>query len=272
MQQRVVSPTELFCSDAGTPAFHLLAWVGEACGHSTSDEPLLEAAEAMGTLYFAVRCQDDIVDAASNPLWIYLGQALSDRTLSLLFHASGEPSAMMEAWEDINHDFLVAAAVDAQLRTDPAAAWDREAIHMQGRKFLPMTIPLVAVLLRAGRPDDLGAVRAAVECLGIALQLTNDLNGAYTDLDACLGSPFLSHIGVRVGDHDRSDLASTICRAADSGKLAAYRSTIEASLQASLVPAGELPGTCFSRMVTRRMDTLDEVFRRIVLRSLASEA
>lgn len=210
-------PGALFLGPMGTPAFPLLAWVAQATGQGEGED-LDRAAEAMFTLYVAVRCQDDIVDEGRPPERVYLVQALLARGAALL-----HPGVDVEG---ILVDFSVAALEDLALRRDPAASWDPAALLDQGRKYLPMLLPLLSLLHGANQGHEGPALRACVERLSASFQLTNDLVAADLDLAAGLRSPFHAAMGLRPGVHEAGDVEPAIRR--DPQAFGRYCDTVEA--------------------------------------------
>ncbi len=229
-------PGEMFRAPTGTPALTLLLAVSE---ERTGSEGRLLAAEAMLAAYFAVRCQDDVIDAGASVTRLYLQAALSDHALGRLVTLSADPAAMVSAWAALSVDFADAALCDARLRADFSADWSAAELALLGRKYLPMVGPLHALLLAEGRCDQADALRAGVEALAVGLQMTNDLLGERTDLAEGVRSPWLAALGLSPLSHTADDLTPGLRRALQSGALAAWFTRIRASLdeaQALLSP------------------------------------
>ncbi|MFT5683668.1 MAG: radical SAM protein with 4Fe4S-binding SPASM domain [Myxococcota bacterium] len=230
------APGELFCAPTGTPALSLLLAISE---ERTTSAQRLGAAEAMLASYFAVRCQDDVIDAGAPVTRLYLQQALSDHALSCLVRLVPDPAAMVSAWAVLSRDFADAALTDARLRADFSADWSDEAVAMLGRKYLPMVGPLHALMLADGRLEQVDALRAGIETLAVGLQLTNDLLGERTDLAEGVRSPWLAAIGISPLSHTTDDLTPGLRRALQSGALGRYFARIRSALDAAeelLVP------------------------------------
>lgn len=209
--QGAAGPAKLFLSPLGTPAFSLLASV--ACFLPDPEgEEAQTAAEAMLTQYLAVRVQDDLVDEARPVVRSWLVHALLARVGHLLARVSDHPAEMAAAIATLDADFAAAALSDHRLRTAPDPIWTDAAIRLQGRKYLPMLAPVVAILLRAERADVVAPLRVAMERLCTAFQLTNDLLGPDRDLASGQRSPLLSALRLHPGLHGREDVDPAIRR------------------------------------------------------------
>ncbi len=270
LARRASSPQNLFLGPAGTPAFHLLAWVAEAVtGDPAADPGVAAAGESMLCNYVAVRCQDDLVDEVdANPLWTYLAQAFLCRAIRLQVEVSEDPGAFLAVWEEQALRFTETATEDAQLRCDPEARWSPRAIAVQGRKFLPMAAPLTALLVRAGRADRAEDVLETVQRLGLGLQLSNDLVAAEHDVECGLGSPLLSRLGVRAGDHGPADVLPALARAAGDGTLDEYLDLIITSYRSSTEPLADLLGDRLSRHLDGRIAALRDTVVALTTRAV----
>lgn len=260
MAERSTGPERVLLSPLGTPAFPMLAWIEESLGpDSFADREVERAAEAMVLTYLAVRCQDDLVDESwADPTWTYLAETLSSRALGLLVDLSGDPGTFLEARTRQVEDFSEASARDARWRADPATVWDVDAIHLQGRKFLPMAGPLSALLVRAGRADRIPDLERTVTRLGIGLQLANDLFGAADDLDNGLHSTCLGWLGLVPGRADPSALDAALCRGLAEERLQRFFAMIVASYRSSLGPLADLPGARLAAHVDARIEAVTE--------------
>lgn len=260
MAERSRGPERVLLSPLGTPAFPMLAWIEESLGpDSFTGREVERAAEAMVLTYLAVRCQDDLVDESwADPTWTYLADALSSRALRLLVDLCGDPGTFLNAWSRQVEDFSEAAALDARWRADPATVWDVDAIHLQGRKFLPMAGPLTALLVRAGRADRISDLERTVTRLGIGLQLANDLFGAAGDLTDGLHSTCLGWLGLVPGRDDRSALDAALCRGLADERLQRFFAMIVASYRSSLEPLADLAGVRLATHVDARIEAVTE--------------
>jgi radical SAM protein with 4Fe4S-binding SPASM domain len=254
-----------FLGAGGTPAFQLLAWLAEsldpAPGHFAA---LAEAAgEGMLCLYFAVRCQDDRVDEAANPKLAYLEGALTARAIQLLVEVAGDAPAMLAEWEAFSRKFGDAAHRDASMRSADHAVWDDEAIVLQGHKYLPMALPLVALLIAAGRTSDLSAIYQTVERLGVGLQLSNDIYGVERDLATRQGSPFLAALDLEPGRNAPHNLYPSIRRSLRNGTLHKTFELAADALRGGLEPLASLASPRLARHVEQRILELEAAHRRI---------
>jgi hypothetical protein len=185
---------ELFLGPWGTPAFPLLAWVAEGCLDPTDGQPARDAAEAMLAWYLALRCQDDVVDEDAPAERIYLEQALAAHAVGLLVQAAGDAGQMLAVWSRVTTDFAAYALHDARLQARSDSTWSEADLAKQGRKYLPMAAPPAALLIRAGRADQVDRLIDALVRMATGLQLTNDLRGVRRDLAAGLASPYTASV------------------------------------------------------------------------------
>lgn len=251
-------PEQHFLIPTGTPAFELLAWVAEAVLERSDSEPAWQAGEAMLAWYFALRIQDDLVDEGAPRELAFLEQVLAVHATRAMVSAAGDAPAMLAFQDRLVRDFASTAMADARQRAEPDFVWDGVAIARQGRKYLPMAGPLGALLIRAGRGDDLDRLARLVEELSTGLQLTNDLFGAGKDLARGERSPYLAAMGLRPGLHGAADLEPAVRRGVRSGAHQAYQDRIEASLQRSLAVL-PLPSPRLEEHVERRVADLRAV-------------
>lgn len=263
------SYSRFFLGAGGTPAFQLLASLAESLLPEALHSAIPETAgEAMICLYFAVRCQDDRVDEDADPKLTYLEEALLARALRLLAEIAGDASAMLAQWESLTHDFGAAAHRDATFRCDPQARWDDEAIALQGRKYLPMSAPLIALFIAAGRASELPALRLAVERLGLGLQLSNDIFGLERDLDTKRSSPFLADLDLRPGRDTVSSALPGVRRALRKGHFQRIFEQASSALRSGLEPLAHLASPRLSRHVEERIQELETTHRRLSLLAL----
>ncbi len=267
--KRIKRPEQVFLSPMGTPAFPLLAWASESV--LQPDEGVAElAAEAMATLYYAVRIQDDIVDEDLSKRCIYLEQVLEARALLLLGEIAEDSETMLREWCRIAISFNEAAVVDAELRSSATTEWDDDAVALQGRKFLPMVAPLSAIFIRAGLADRLDWLRDTVEHLSVALQLTNDIAGVRHDLETAQHSPYIAALGLVPGRHSEADLLPGLRRSMRTGERTRFINRVSEALDRAAESFAELP---FSRRMLDHIayyhGALGRLHRRSALRALS---
>jgi len=231
------NPIELFVSPTGTPALLLVQWVGEALGCSEARRVL--AGEAMLAAYFAVRVQDDLVDANVPRSRAYLQTTLFALAARRLAELGGD--SVLHHWNQLLVRFSEAALQDAGWRSSPSTPWTPTHIQAQGDKYLPMAGPLIAMAGVAHAE----AIESIVCTLSVGLQLTNDLLGMNTDLQEGVHTPWLGALGFRVGQHTPADRLARFRAAERSGHIEAYLQHIEASFERgreALVAFGCPPG------------------------------
>lgn len=262
--------SKFFLGAGGTPAFQLLAWLVE----SINDAPpnfearAQSAGEGMLCLYFSVRCQDDRVDEGADPKLAYLEGALTARAMRLLVEVAGDADAMLSEWEDFARTFGAAAHADALLRSADHAVWDDDAIALQGHKYLPMAMPLVALLLAAGRASDLPAMYQTVERLGVGLQLSNDIYGVVRDLTTRQGSPFLAELDLEPGRNAPDNLYPSIRRKLRSGNFQRLFEMAADALRAGLEPLAGFASPRLAQHVEQRVLELESTHRRLSIAAL----
>lgn len=217
----------LFVGPEGSPAFVLLAWLGQ--GLELSEASVQRAQQAMLALYLAVRIQDDLVDEGAEPRGAYLQQLLTGTALGWM---SLEP----QDWTRGMGAFVDAALRDLTLRTS-AAPWTEEATALQGAKYLPMALPLVSLAREAGRPELVEPLFELVEALGVPLQLTNDLLGGARDLAEGQRSSYLAILGLDPSRHGVEELGAAERRAWKTGPLRTHLHAIDSALGACEVRA-----------------------------------
>lgn len=262
--------SSFFLGAGGTPAFQLLAWLTESIVPAPRDfdSKAQSAGEAMLCLYFSVRCQDDRVDEAANPKLAYLEGALTARAVQLLVEVSGDAAAMLTEWGTFARDFGAAGHRDAELRSSTDPVWDDEAIALQGHKYLPMAMPLIALLLAAGRASDLPAMYQTVERLGVGLQLSNDIYGVARDLTARQGSPFLADLDLGPGRDAPDNLYPSIRRSLRNGTFQRTFELAAAALRAGLEPLAGLASPRLAQHVEKRVLELEATYRRLSMTAL----
>jgi radical SAM protein with 4Fe4S-binding SPASM domain len=262
--------TSFFLGAGGTPAFQLLAWLAESIDPAPQNwDGLVEAAgEGMLCLYFSVRCQDDRVDEAANPKLTYLEGALTARAVQLLVGVAGDASAMLAEWESFTRKFGEAAHRDAELRSADHSIWDDEAIALQGHKYLPMALPLAALLLGAGRSSALPAMYQTVERLGVGLQLTNDIYGVHRDLATRQGSPFLADLDLEPGRSAPYNLYPSIRRSLRNGKFQRTFELAADALRSGLEPLAGFSSPRLAQHVEQRVLELEANHRRMSMAAL----
>ena len=260
MAERSPGPESLFLSDRGTPAYTMLAWLAESLGdRDLPADAVTAAADAMLLTYLSVRCQDDLVDEAwADPVWTYLAETLMAHAVQLEAQLSGDPTTFLEAWERQVLEFSEAGARDARWRATTDAVWDADAIRLQGYKFLPMAGPLTALLIRAGRAQDVAALVETVTVLGVGLQLTNDLLWAAPDLENGLGSPFLARMGLVPGRDGPAEVRAAFREGMADERMARYFAMIVAAYRSSLQPLAHLSGDRLARHVDLRIVAITE--------------
>lgn len=271
--------SSFFLGAGGTPAFQLLAWLAESIDSADSIDSInptpqdfeartQAAGEAMLCLYFSVRCQDDRVDEGANPKLAYLEGALTARAVQLLVDVAGDAGAMLAEWEAFGRKFGAAAHRDAELRSADHAVWDDEAIALQGHKYLPMAMPLVALLLAVGRANDLLAIYQTVERLGVGLQLSNDIYGVLRDLETRQGSPFLADLDLEPGRNAPNNLYPSIRRSLRNGNFQRTFELAADALRAGLEPLAALASPRLAQHVEQRVHELEANYRRMSMTAL----
>jgi radical SAM protein with 4Fe4S-binding SPASM domain len=256
-------PETHFFGPRTTPAFQLLAWIAESLWEQPKRQPaVISAAEAMVALYMAVRVQDDVIDEGDAPELIFLEHLLTARALTLLVEAAGEPLSILDQWGQVTRDFANAALIDLRLRQNPDAVWTEDHIDLQGLKYLPMYLPLAALMIRGGQSDALDDLRLMIERLAVGLQLGNDLFGAPHDLDTEQRSPYLAALKLVPGLHRRADLAPALARGLRSGAYLRYMDRIELAFDEAQALAPRLPSDRLVCHLRERRDAL----RRVRLR------
>jgi radical SAM protein with 4Fe4S-binding SPASM domain len=262
--------TSFFLGAGGTPAFQLLAWLAESIHPVPEnwDGLVAAAGEGMLCLYFSVRCQDDRVDEGANPKLTYLEGVLTARAVKLLVEVAGDAPAMLAEWETFARKFGDAAHRDAELRSADHAIWDDEAIALQGHKYRPMSLPLAALLLAAGRSSDLSAMYQTVERLGVGLQLSNDIYGVHRDLETRQGSPFLADLDLEPGRGAPYNLYPSIRRTLRNGKFQRTFQLAADALRAGLEPLASLSSPRLAKHVEQRVLELEATHRRLSMAAL----
>jgi radical SAM protein with 4Fe4S-binding SPASM domain len=255
--------SSFFLGAGGTPAFQLVAWLAESIipAPPNFDAKTQAAGEGMLCLYFSVRCQDDRVDEGANPKLAYLEGALTARALQLLVEVAGDAEAMLSEWEGFARKFGAAAHRDALLRSADHADWDDEAIALQGHKYLPMAMPLVALLLAAGRANDLPAMYQTVERLGVGLQLSNDIYGVSRDLTTRQGSPLLADLDLEPGRNAPDNLYPSIRRSLRKGTFQRTFELAANALRSGLEPLAGLASPRLAEHVEERVHKLETTYR-----------
>lgn len=250
--QRVGSPQAHFLGPRATPAFVFLGWLA-----GVADEPALQASEALLATYFAARIQDDLVDDGASPDLAFLLQALTTRGVHLAARASGRPLLLLEHLDRLAVDFAAVALQDLALRKDPVAPWSEGEVADQGRKYLAIAGPFVALLLARGRDGDVERILATWVALSLGLQLTNDYYGAALDLDRGLGSPFLVALGLVPGLHKGHHVAPALLRGLRTREVDAWAGRIHAAFEQAILLSGDGAEGRFRRHVRLRRATLD---------------
>ena len=234
-----------------------------ANGPTNWDSKAEAAGEGMLCLYFSVRCQDDRVDEGANPKLTYLEGALNARAIQLLVEVAGDAVAMLTEWEAFTRKFGAAAHRDAELRSAVHADWDDDAIALQGHKYLPMAMPLIALLISAGRANDLTAMYQTIERLGVGLQLSNDIYGVERDLMTRQGSPLLADLDLQPGSNAPHNLFPSIRRSLRNGKLLHTFELAADALRAGLEPLASLPSPRLAQHVEQRILQLEATYRQL---------
>lgn len=265
-------PEALFLGTAGTPAFEVLAWLGEALALPADHPALNDAALAMLLVYFEVRCQDDLVDEGLPAETVYLELALESRASALLGRVSGDAAEFAPRMVALQQRFCATALWDARKRAEYVTVWEPQDIERLGEKYLPMALPLVALLQGQGRRSDIESMVQAVAALGTALQLTNDLLGVGKDLTLGLGSPFISLLGLVPSRHAERDIGPAIRALLGSGALDAHFDLIESLLGNALSSSSFLPGGRLASHIEARLDHLRGERLRHSLMALMSAA
>lgn len=250
----------LFAGPVGTPAFQLLAWIAE----SLFEEPLsphsLMAGEAMMILYFAVRCQDDIADDDAARDLVFLQQVLMGEAIRLLIKCSGKPEQMLDLWSSVMTEFASEGLKDLKLRGVSELEWTEEQIASQGKKYLPMVMPLAALMLRAERSEEIFSLIRSLETLSTGLQLTNDLLGAEHDLKNGERTPYLAALNICVDSHSVEDIPPAIRKGIRSGSFKNYFDLIKKYLGTGGDKAvGLLPGNRLKKYLHLRMEALEKI-------------
>ena len=258
---------ELFLGPWGTPAFPLLAWVAEGCLDPTDGQPARDAAEAMLAWYLALRCQDDVVDEDAPAERIYLEQALAAHAVGLLVQAAGDAGQMLAVWSRVTTDFAAYALHDARLQARSDSTWSEADLAKQGRKYLPMAAPPAALLIRAGRADQVDRLIDALVRMATGLQLTNDLRGVRRDLAAGLASPYTAAVGLQPGLHAEADAAPALRRAVRTGAWDGYVERIERALRDGVSALPELPGERMATHLGERLEVLSHHRASMILKA-----
>lgn len=259
---------DLFAGPTGTPAFPLLLWTARGALGDPLAPPVRRAAEATLAWYFALRCQDDVVDGDATPERLFLESSLSAHAVRCLIDAAGDADAILSVWQDLTDRFAAFAATDARVRGDPDASWSVELVARQGEKYLPMAGAPAALLIRGGHASSIPALVRAVVVLSRGLQLTNDLHGAARDLTSATHSPYLATLGLRPGDHGPADEAPAIRRATLTGVYDGYIDGILESLDEGvrLLP-DPVERAGLARHVAARRSALEEHRARALFRA-----
>ena len=267
-RERAARAREHFCGPEGSPAFELLAWVLEAYLPGPRRRDVGEVAgEAMLCLYFAARAQDDRVDEGTDRADAFLEHALSARATELLAGVAGRRPSWAAVQASLALDFAEAALDDLTRRTTDAA-WDDAAYAAQGRKYNPMTVPLAAVLVGAGRGRRVAALRRAMESLSIGLQLTNDLLGAQHDLTTGQRTPWLSTLRLRPGTDGLEAYLPAVRRALRRGDVSAYVDRIADAFEEGLARCPTPDAPRLRRHLRARREALAQRVIGLQLRAL----
>ena len=96
---------DLFAGPTGTPAFPLLLWTARGALGDPLAPPVRRAAEATLAWYFALRCQDDVVDGDATPERLFLESSLSAHAVRCLIDAAGDADAILSVWQDLTDRF-----------------------------------------------------------------------------------------------------------------------------------------------------------------------
>ena len=177
------------------PTPQVISWVGARylSGAPAFVEQVLEAAL---WLFLYVRLQDDILDdPLSRRETLLLGNICVQRGFAGLHRLLPNDTAFLQESETAWTAFSAATAWEKTAhwgRPSPFAPADLDRL---GEKFAAIRIPVAAILCRAGRHELLAPFAAALQCLGAAVQMTNDLHNWEADLQAGNYTYFLTLAG-----------------------------------------------------------------------------
>jgi hypothetical protein len=189
---------------AATPIFAMLEALRSDYGIPEGEPRLLDLGEATLLGYLYVRAQDDLVDEPErfDRAYVYVVQVLYDACQRAFARALDGSPEYFAFQAKVMADFASAALWEVDVfREDPEAEADLGQI---GRKFLPMALPIGALTLLAGKPEDLDRLVHFVIRLGTGLQLLNDVLNIREDHAGGRVTPVLRWLysGARVSPAD----------------------------------------------------------------------
>jgi len=244
-------PSTLFLGVHGSPAFEMLCWVAESAGLKPDGAETRAAADAMLVLYFAVRIQDDIVDDDADRLGAYLQQVLTAEAMADLAQIA-DADALAQVAGTLAA-FSEAALLDARARLEPSGPTGVALSH-QGHKYLPLSVPLLAL----SPPSMRNSIREVVIRAGEAFQLTNDLLGLKGDLARGLSSPALAELSLRPGEHGADDIGPAVRRAVSNGRWKALHDQVDEAYVRAWDAAGDLQAPRLRDLFGARMGALQQ--------------
>lgn len=195
------APSGYFDHPKAYPTPQVICWIGET--YLPDEQEFIEdVLVAALWLFLFVRLQDDVLDdPASRRDALLIGNVCVQRGLGgLIRQFCGDNAFLQEvdvawtcfsaatAWERVEHQGTLRSYPDHQL--------DR-----LGEKFAPIRLPIGAILHRAGKRHLVPAYTRALQNLGTAVQMGNDLANRYEDLRAHNFTYFLTLAG---GEPDRA--------------------------------------------------------------------
>lgn len=177
------------------PTPQVITWIGK--GYLPEEPEFLERLLAASLwLFLFVRLQDDHLDEpAARPEGLLLGNVCAQRGLAELHR-------LLPADERFQAEAVAAwTAFSAVTAWEKAVHWGRPApfsehdLDRLGEKFAAIRLPVAAILCRAGRADLIPAYGRALQELGVAVQMQNDLHNWEADLAAGNFTYFLTRAG-----------------------------------------------------------------------------
>ena len=199
-------------NDMAFPGLYLPFWIADCCRDSADFSMLLDHARkiVLGALlgYLYIRIQDDVYDHkdGNNPASLLLANEFIRRMYDLYHDLFPADSAFWVWFRRFWQEFSQATAWEIKTCRDQIRPLTQEELDIVGRKLSFAKVPVAAVLLKAGRVDDLPAVSTIVDMLATSSQLLND----FASLERDLGTRHFTYplsAALHPGDvHQRRDL------------------------------------------------------------------
>jgi len=188
------------------PTPQVICWLGETY---LPDEP--EFVEAVLTaalwLFLFVRLEDDVLDDPTPRRdSLLFGNVCVQRGLRGLIHLLCGDDAFLDEVDAAWTTFSAATAWERCKHWGAPRPYPADHLDRLGEKFAPIRLPVGAILHRGGKGHLVSAYARALQDLGTAVQMSNDLANRYEDLQAGNLTYFLTLAG---GEPDRAMAGGT---------------------------------------------------------------